>query len=102
MAKDQDFASRIASKTERKERARRVERHQIWSWLGLFGMIGWSIAIPTLIGIAVGAWLDRRDQGGVSWTLMLLLLGAALGSFTAWRWARRESDSGRRPPSTPS
>lgn len=26
----------------------------------MFGIIGWAVAIPTLIGVAVGIWLDRH------------------------------------------
>ncbi len=57
----------------------------------MFGLVGWSVAIPTLIGIAVGVWLDRRWPGQVSWTLTFLIIGVALGCLNAWYWVKQES-----------
>jgi ATP synthase protein I len=57
----------------------------------MFGMVGWSVAVPTLLGIALGVWLDRRFDGRISWTLTMLFLGVALGCWTAWYWIERES-----------
>ncbi len=41
---------------------------------------GWSIAVPTLIGIAIGLWIDHHWPSGYSWTFMLMLAGVALGA----------------------
>lgn len=57
----------------------------------MFGLVGWSVAVPTLLGIALGWWLDRHFPGPPSWTLMFLLLGLALGCYQAWQWIKRES-----------
>jgi ATP synthase protein I len=57
----------------------------------MFGLVGWSVAIPTLIGIAIGLWLDRRWPGEVSWTLTFLILGITLGCLNAWYWIKQES-----------
>jgi ATP synthase protein I len=56
----------------------------------MFGMVGWSVAVPTLIGIALGIWIDRRWPGRFSWTLMLLFAGLALGCLLAYHWVNRE------------
>lgn len=88
--KPSDFTRNVARKARRKAEARRVERRDIWSWLGMFGLIGWSVAIPTLVGVALGVWLDKRFPGQVSWTLTLLLIGLMLGCINAWRWVRQE------------
>ncbi len=69
----------IGRKARRKRRARRAGRKGVWFGLGMFGLVGWSVAVPTLAGIAIGAWLDRRLPGPVSWTLAGLLGGVALG-----------------------
>lgn len=58
--------------------------------LSMFGMVGWSVAIPTLIGIAIGIWIDTHFPSPYSWTLMLLILGVILGSLNAWYWVQRE------------
>jgi ATP synthase protein I len=52
----------------------------------MLGVIGWSVAIPTLIGLALGIWIDTNWPGPFSWTLMLLLGGLALGCLSAWYW----------------
>jgi ATP synthase protein I len=85
----------VGRKAERKLRARREQRHGIWFGLGMFGLVGWAVAIPTVIGILLGVWLDERFPGKVSWTLTFLFLGVVLGCLNAWFWVRRESDHDR-------
>lgn len=85
------FEQQIGRKAERKLRARKRKHHTAWFGLGMFGLVGWSVAVPTLIGITVGVWLDRRFPGQVSWTLTLLIIGVALGCANAWYWVRQES-----------
>lgn len=86
----QSFLDTIGSKAYRKVKARQT-RKQVWFALSLFGMVGWAVAIPTVMGIAVGVWLDRQLQSQYSWTLMLLALGVALGCCNAWYWVTKES-----------
>jgi len=90
-ADDERFRRTIADKEDRKLRARRQRDRGPWFWLGMFGLVGWSVAIPTLLGIALGVWLDRRFEGRISWTLTMLFVGVAVGCWTAWYWVRRES-----------
>ena len=45
----------------------------------MMGLIGWSVVVPTLLGAALGIWLDNRHPGTHSWTLMLLVIGLAYG-----------------------
>ena len=81
----------VGDKEQRKLKARRERHHGIWYGLGMFGLVGWSIAIPTLLGIAVGVWLDRRWPQQFSFTLMCLFLGVVFGCRIAWYWVREES-----------
>jgi ATP synthase protein I len=60
--------------------------------IGAFGMIGWSIAVPTVGGAFVGLWLDRVAPQEFSWTIALLLGGVVVGGFIAWGWIAREGD----------
>jgi ATP synthase protein I len=46
--------------------------------------------MPTLLGAALGLWLDSRYPGGRSWTLALLAAGLVFGCFNAWRWVAKE------------
>jgi ATP synthase protein I len=86
-----ELAGKVSTKEERKIKARRERDKSVWFGLGMFGLVGWSVAIPTLIGVALGVWLDRKWPGGPSWTLMLLFVGIVIGCFNAWHWIRRES-----------
>jgi ATP synthase protein I len=60
--------------------------------MGMFGMVGWSVATPTLLGVVVGLWIDRRWPSRFYWTQMFLLIGGVLGCFNAWYWRRQEGD----------
>jgi ATP synthase protein I len=88
---DAETAAEIARKAERKEAAQRHGKRSVWFGLGMFGLVGWAVAVPTLAGVALGAWLDRAAPGAFSWTLALLLGGVALGCLNAWWWVSRES-----------
>jgi ATP synthase protein I len=65
-------------------------RSQVWSGLGMLGLVGWSIGLPTLLGTFLGLWLDKRHPGRHSWTLSLLFAGLSLGCIHAWHWLTRE------------
>jgi len=84
------FIEKIKRKEKRKLRAQRKKGQAIWFGLGLFGVIGWSVMVPTLIGIAVGIWADRRWPGNISWTLTFLFAGIILGCLNAWYWVEKE------------
>ena len=56
--------------------------------LGQIGVLGWIIVVPMLIGIYAGRWMDRTFHSGLFWTAPLLLLGAVLGFWSAWKWMR--------------
>lgn len=92
--RDADFAERIGAGAERKLHARR-HGGGVWSGLGMMGVIGWSVVLPTLLGAAAGLWLDKHYPGGRSWTLALLIAGLVLGCFNAWRWVDMEERSMR-------
>lgn len=81
----------IRAKASRKIRAKRKGEQSIWFGLGMMGLIGWSVTVPTLLGAALGFWIDRRFGGTYSWTLTILLLGLLLGCVNAWHWIRKES-----------
>ncbi len=87
-----DLSERIGAKEARKARARRTRDRTLWVGISMFGIVGWSIVVPTLIGIALGLWLDRRHPGDFSWTLALLLAGVTVGCINAWYWVSRERE----------
>ena len=61
----------------------------------MMGLVGWSVAVPTLLGAALGIWLDKRHPGSYSWTLALLVAGLAIGCFNAWIWIAKEDKAMR-------
>jgi ATP synthase protein I len=84
------LAEEVGSKASRKLKARRNGPHGVWYGLGMMGLIGWSVATPTVLGAALGLWLDRRYPSPHSWTLTLLIVGLILGCLSAWRWVAEE------------
>ena len=80
----------VGKKEERKQRARQRGKTTIWFGLGMFGLVGWSVAVPVLIGTALGLWLDSRFESGISWTLMLMAAGIIAGALNAWFWVTKE------------
>ena len=85
-----EFSHEVGAKAARKLKAQRHVTQTVWSGLGMMGIVGWSVAVPTLLGAALGIWLDARYPGGHSWTLMLLAIGLGLGCFNAWHWVAKE------------
>ena len=90
-----DLAEQVGAKATRKLKARRSGTPGVWFGLGMMGLIGWSAAVPTLLGAALGLWLDQRDPGGRSWTLALLVAGLTIGCLNAWHWVSREDQAMR-------
>ena len=84
------FHSEVADKAARKQAARLRNRRKVWFWLGMMGLVGWSVAIPAVLGVFLGVWLDETFGGRVSWTLTLLLVGVVVGCLNAWFWVERE------------
>jgi ATP synthase protein I len=80
----------VREKEIRKVRARRTRGRSIWFGLGMFGVVGWSVAIPTLLGLALGIWIDANFASRYSWTLMGLLVGLLVGCINAWYWVTSE------------
>lgn len=66
-------------------RALQEAKRSIGQDLAIIGVIGWTVVLPTLLGIFVGRWLDRRFGTGIFWTLGLLLAGISLGCVLAWQ-----------------
>ena len=83
------LAGQIGAKAARKLRARKSPSG-VWFGLGMMGLVGWSVVVPTLLGAALGLWLDRHYPGDHSWTLALLVAGLSIGCANAWHWVAKE------------
>lgn len=87
---ERTFAGQIGAKAARKLKARRNSAQGVWFGLGMMGLIGWSVVVPTLLGAALGLWLDKHHPGAHSWTLALLVAGLTIGCLNAWHWVAKE------------
>ena len=84
------FSRQVSRKEARKLKAKGRKDQGVWFGLGMFGLIGWSVALPAVAGALLGAWIDRTWPSRYSWTLMLLLGGIILGALNAWHWVGQE------------
>ncbi len=87
---DKELLKKIERKEKQKIRAKREKKWSSWMGLSVFGIIGWSVMIPTLIGLGIGFWIDSNYTTPFSWTLMLFIGGLIGGCFMAWGWIRSE------------
>lgn len=88
--KKKKFSDAIGKRESRMLKAKRSKRNGAWFGLGMMGLVGWSVALPTLAGAGIGYWIDSRYPTGFSWTLMLLVGGLMVGSLNAWHWVEKE------------
>ena len=89
--RDNNLSAAVGKKAARRVRARRTRDRNIWFGVGMFGVVGWTIAITTIIGVVLGIWIDRTWPGPYSWTLTLLFIGLIIGCMNAWYWVNKES-----------
>jgi ATP synthase protein I len=89
------LADQVGAKAARKLKARRNPTQGVWFGLGMMGLIGWSVVVPTLLGAALGIWLDKQHSGPHSWTLALLVAGLVIGCLNAWHWIVKEDKAMR-------
>ena len=89
------FAEQVGATASRKLKARRDNTQGVWFGLGMMGLIGWSVVVPTLLGAALGLWLDTHHPGTHTWTLALLVAGLVIGCWNAWQWVAKEEKAMR-------
>lgn len=82
----QEAARRAA---ERARRGAADPEPSLGARLGQIGALGWTVVLPTLTGLFLGRWLDRTLGTGVFFSAPLIMLGAGLGFWFAWRWMHR-------------
>ncbi len=75
---------------------------RIYSEIGRYASLGLEMALSVIIGLAIGAFLDKRLGTGPWMTFIFLILGFAAGFRSLIRAARRSQreaereDSGRK------
>src|ERR1022692_4927831 len=88
------FSRAVGEEAARKLQARRNPQG-VWFGLGMMGLIGWSVVVPTLAGASLGIWLDNHHPGRHPWTLALLVAGLLIGCMNAWHWVAKEDKAMR-------
>ncbi|MEW6519339.1 MAG: AtpZ/AtpI family protein [Thermodesulfobacteriota bacterium] len=85
----------VEKKYQKRQQARQEKQKPIFFGLGMFGTIGWTVAVPTVLGTFLGRWLDGLHllDNRISWTLTGLFGGLFLGAVAAWGWVKKESGS---------
>ena len=90
MKAESTFSRKVGEQEMRKLKAQKRTIQGVWFGLGMMGLIGWSVVVPTLVGAALGMWIDQHYPGDHSWTLALLIAGLCLGCANAWHWVAKE------------
>ena len=85
------FGNQVGKEEKRKLKALHENKRSVWFGLGMFGMVGWSVAVPALLGALCGLWLDKVYHQSFSWTLSLLIVGLSVGCLIAWYWVAKEN-----------
>ncbi|MGD1038336.1 MAG: AtpZ/AtpI family protein [Roseiarcus sp.] len=80
------LVSSVRLRGERRRKWLREGEPSVARRLAQIGVLGWMIVTPMLIGVFVGRWLDRIFNSGIFWSAPLLMLGLALGGWSAWKW----------------
>jgi ATP synthase protein I len=94
LSKDESsLAAQVGMKATRKLKARSNGTPGVWFGLGMMGLIGWSVVVPTLFGAALGLWIDQQHPGTHSWALALMAAGLVVGCANAWHWVVKEDQA---------
>lgn len=92
MSEKDQTSKTIARRVQRMQQARDKPPYSPLNGLGVFGVIGWSVAIPTVGGAFLGIWLNRVAPQSFSWPIALILGGVVVGAMVAWNWIDKTSD----------
>ncbi len=91
--KKSDLPGEVGKKAVRRMKARKERDRSVWFGIGMFGVVGWTVAATTIIGIVIGIWLDSRYENSYSWTLTFMFIGLLIGCFNAWYWIKKETST---------
>lgn len=93
MKNKDDASESIRRRAQRMQDTRDQPKYSPLSGLGVFGVIGWSVAIPTVAGAFLGMWLNRVAPQSFSWPIALILGGVVVGGMVAWSWIDKNRDT---------
>lgn len=79
------FLTEVRARKERREKYEREGDSSFWHSVGMMGTIGWSVSIPTALGLLAGRWMDGRLDSDNVFLVFGMLIGLIAGCVTAWR-----------------
>ena len=79
------FAREVRRRREQHDKHVRDGDSSFWQSVGMMGTIGWSVAVPTVLGVLLGRWLDGRLDSAHVFMVFFMLVGLVTGCVTAWR-----------------
>ncbi len=80
------LVSSVRLRGERRSKWLRQGEPSVARRLAQIGVLGWIVVTPMLIGLFLGRWLDHVFKSGIFWSAPLLMVGLALGGWSAWKW----------------
>jgi ATP synthase protein I len=93
---DFDRLARASQQAVERDAAGRADPEpSLGARLGQIGVLGWAIIVPTLLFLLLGRWLDRSFATGIFFSAPMLMTGAAIGLWSAWRWMHRQGGKQR-------
>lgn len=91
---DSSFVRKVEASARRQIKSNNSSNKGVWFGLGMMGLVGWSVVVPTILGAALGLWLDGKHvgehHGNFNWTVALLVAGLCIGCLNAWNWVAKE------------
>lgn len=87
---EQELLRQVQKEAKKKVRMEKGGKEILFGF-GAFGIIGWSVSLPVVLGILGGMYLDDHVPQKFSWTLTLLFVGLIIGCLNAWYWIKKNS-----------
>ena len=79
------FAKQVRHRRELHDEHVRDGDSSFWQSVGMMGTIGWSVAVPTVLGVLLGRWVDGYLDSAHVFLVFFMLAGLITGCVTAWR-----------------
>ena len=86
---DDRMSAAARQAAERAAAGARTPEPSLGARLGQVGILGWAIVVPTLLALLLGRWLDQVFATGIFFSAPLIMIGAGVGLWSAWKWMHR-------------
>ena len=83
---EKKFLRTLATKERRTVEAEEDKEPEDWRGVEKFGMVGWSITAPVLVGLLLGWVLDRLTGHHHLWVTVFFFIGLIGGCATTVYW----------------